>query len=113
VTNVLITKTVTASEVKVGDMATYCGETFTVAAKSLDQTSGLMCFTVTGKAPQYVAPEREVEVRRWEKEKPFVVLTRRYLKSGECRKGRHTFTTIGEASRFLSRTTAAVTFTNF
>lgn len=99
-----------ASKVKPGDVANYCGETFAVASAALDATSGLIRFGVHGGMPQFVAPDREVKVERMEVYKPYVVLTRRYLKDGTCKKGRHTFATKGEQSRFMDRTTAAVTF---
>ena len=108
---VVRTMTLLASEIQPGDKVIYCGETFVAHSVGMAEI-GLVKVSVLGHIPQFIAPEREVEVERWETEKPYVVLTRRYFKNGNCRKGRHTFATRAEQQRFLSRTTSAVTFTN-
>lgn len=107
-----VTLTLTADKVKKGDYVTYCGESFVASEVSRDEVSGLMRFGVLSRMPQYVAPEREVKVQRTQQVKPYVVLTRRYYKSGKCRKGRHTFATEAQQQRFISTTTAAVTYHN-
>jgi hypothetical protein len=42
--------------------------------------------------------------------RPYVVLTRKYLPNGDCRKGRRTFRTAAEQSRFIGTTDTVVTF---
>ena len=103
---------VPARSINVGDRVTYCGETFTVTRKALDPVSGLIRFGRSSGYPQYIAPEREVQVVRQPARdpKPFKVYTRLYKPNGDCEKRIHAFATAKAQEAFMARTKRAVTF---
>lgn len=106
--------TTTAREIHPTDVVTYCGLTFTARSVQFDVDLVKVVPFEPGICVQYIWEEREVEIsrRRSRDDRPYVVLTRRYLKSGYCIKGRRTFKTRAAQSRFIGRTTAAVTYFN-
>ncbi|HEU5119255.1 MAG TPA: hypothetical protein VFT74_21875 [Isosphaeraceae bacterium] len=101
-----------ASQISVGDRVAYCGETFVVARKVVDQYSGLIRFERNGGYPQYIAPEREVEVVRQPlpDPKPYKVYTRLYKANGDCEKRIHSFATKKAQWSFMDRTPRAITY---
>lgn len=102
---------VLASQIKPGDTVTYCGMTFLAHEVSKRSVTGLLRVDVTGSYPQYIAPEREVEVKRPQPvEKPFVVLTRDYDAKGKKDVRRFTFASEAKQAAFLRNTNRCVTF---
>lgn len=99
-----------ASQIAVGETVTYCGETFVAATVTPMPEIGLIRVGVLGKPPQYIAPEREVEIVKAAPEKPFAVYTRDYDAEGNCDKRIFRFATRKAQESFMGRTNRCVTF---
>ena len=102
----------TARQIRTGDSVTYCGETFVAAGVSYDGTVDLMKVEVSGSFPRFISPFRSVEVVRRVAEKPYVVLTRDYTKTGKKDVRRFTFATKKAQESFMARTKRCVTYYN-